>query len=125
MAHLVVFVLDNLEQCSAVLEAWEEAGALGMTILESTGLRRLRVALRDDLPLLPSLRDLLASQELRHRTLFTVVADEAVVERIIAATEQVVGDFSRHHAGLLFVVPVTRVLGLEKWGPAESGISSD
>jgi nitrogen regulatory protein P-II 1 len=118
VAHLVVFVLDNLEQCSVVLEAWEEAGAPGVTILESTGLRRLRGAMRDDLPLVPSLRDLLASQELRHRTLFTIVADEAVVERIIAATEQVVGDFSLHHTGLLFVVPVTRVLGLEKQGPA-------
>jgi hypothetical protein len=62
MAHLVVFVLDNLEQCSAVLEAWEEAGALGVTILESTGLRRLRGVMRDDLPLLPSLRDLLVAR---------------------------------------------------------------
>lgn len=119
MAHLVIFVLDNLEQGPAVLEAWEEAGAPGVTILESTGLRRLRGAMRDDLPLLPSLRDLLASQELRHRTLLTVVPDEAMVERIIAATEQVVGDFSLHHTGLLFVVPVTRVLGLEKQDPAE------
>ncbi len=125
MAHLVVFVLDNLEQYSAILEAWEEAGAPGVTILESTGLRRLRGAMRDDLPLLPSLRDVLASQELRHRTLFTVVADEALVERIVAATEQVVGDFSQHRTGLLFVVPVTRVLGLEKRAPAASGSSSD
>ena len=35
------------------------------------------------------------------------------------STEQVVGDFSLHHTGLLFVVPVTRVLGLEKQDPAE------
>jgi len=114
MAHLVVLVLDNLEQCSAILEAWEEAGVPGATILESTGLRRLRGVLRDDLPLLPSLRDLLASQELRHRTLFTVVEDEATVQRIIAATERIIGDFTRDNTGLLFVVPVSRVLGLEK-----------
>lgn len=119
MAHLVVLVLDNLEQCSAVLEAWEEAGAPGATILESTGLRRLRGAVRDDLPLLPSLRDVLSGQELRHRTLFTVVADEATVERIVSATEQVVGDFSHPYSGLLFVVPVTRALGLEKQRPVE------
>ncbi len=117
MAHLVVFVLDNLEQCSQVLDAWERAGAPGVTILESTGLGHLRGAMRDDLPLIPSLRDLLASQELHHRTLFSVIPDEETVERVIAATEQVIGDFTRHHTGLLFVVPVARVLGLEKRSP--------
>ena len=85
-----------------------------MTILESTGLARLRSAMRDNIPLLPSLRDLLTSQEFRHRTLFTVIEDEATLERVITATEQIIGDFSCHHIGLLFVAPVTRVLGLEK-----------
>ena len=114
MTHLLVFVLDNLEQCPDILDAWEEAGVPGVTILESTGLGHLRSAMRDDLPLLPSLRDLLASRELHHRTLFTVIEDEATLERIITATERIIGDFTRHHTGLLFVVPVIRVLGLEK-----------
>ncbi len=114
MTHLLVFVLDNLEQCSDILDAWKEAGAPGVTILESTGLGRLRDAMWDDLPLLPSLRDLLSSRELHHRTLFTVIEDEATLERIIAATERIIGDFTRYHTGLLFVVPVERVLGLEK-----------
>ena len=89
-------------------------GAPGVTILESTGLRRVRGVLRDDLPLMPSLADLPASQELRNRTLFTVVPDEAMVDRIISATEHVVGDLAQHHTGLLFVVRVSRVLGLQK-----------
>lgn len=114
MAHLLVFVLDNPEQCSDILKAWEEAGAPGVTILESTGLGRLRHCLWDDLPLMPSLRDILASRELHHRTLFTVIEDEATVERVIAATEQIIGDLTGHHTGFLFVVPVTRVLGLRK-----------
>lgn len=114
MAHLLVFVLDNLEQCPAILDAWEEAGVPGVTILESTGLGRLRGMLQDDLPLFPSLHDLLASRELHHRTLFTVIEDEATLERVIAATERLIGDFTRHHTGLLFLIPVTRVLGLEK-----------
>ncbi len=45
MANLVVFVLDNIEQCSDVLDAWEQAGVSGVTIFESTGLGRLRSAL--------------------------------------------------------------------------------
>lgn len=119
MAYLVVFVLDNPERCPSILEAWEEAGVLGVTILESTGLGRVRGVMRDDIPLLPSLRDVLASQELHQRTLFSVIEDDATVERVIAATERVIGDFSRRHTGVLFVVPVARVLGLEKRDPEE------
>lgn len=112
--NLVVLVLDCTEQCHDVLNAWEEAGAGGITILESTGMRRMQAAMKDDLPLMPSLRDLVAGQEAHHRTLFTVVPDEATVDRICAATERVVGDLSQPNTGLLFVVPVSRVLGLHR-----------
>ena len=114
MPHLIVFVLDCRDQCPDVLSAWEEAGAPGVTILESLGLGRLRVAMRDDLPLMPSLDDLLGRSELRHRTLFTVVQDEATLDRIIAATQRIVGDFGRPHSGLLFTVELDRVLGLKR-----------
>ena len=114
MTQLLVFVLNNLEQYPDILDAWEEAGAPGITILESTGVGRIRSVVRDDLPLMPSLRDLLARHEMHHRTLFTVIEDEQVLEKVIKATERVIGDFTRHHTGLLFVVPVTRVLGLDK-----------
>ena len=115
MTHLLVYVLDNIDQYPAILEAWELAGVPGATILDSTGLGQLRErSIRDDLPLMPSLASLLPSQEVNHRTLFTVIEDEAVLERVIAATKTVIGDFTRHHTGLLFVVPVLIALGLEK-----------
>ena len=117
MTHLVVLVLDDPELCPSVLDAWEEAGAGGATILDSTGLRRVQNALREDLPLFPSMRDFWSSDEARHRTLFTVVGDEATVERIAAATERVTGDLSGPHTGLFFVLPVIKVLGLDKEPP--------
>jgi len=117
MTHLVVLVLDDPELCPSVLDAWEEAGAGGATILESTGLRRVQNALREDLPLFPSMRDFWSSDEALHRTLFTVVGDEGTVARIAAATERVVGDLRQPHTGLFFVVAVTQVLGLDKQLP--------
>lgn len=116
MAYLVVLVLDCVELCPDLIRAWEEAGVSGITILESTGMGRLRAAFQDDLPLMPSLRDVLTAGELHHRTLFTVVRDEETVERAIAATQRVVGDLSQPNTGFLFVVPVARVLGLERAG---------
>jgi nitrogen regulatory protein P-II 1 len=117
--HLVVFVLDCVEQCPDLLNAWEQAGAVGITILESTGLRRFQAAMRDDLPLMPSMRDLLAGQETHHRTLFTVVPDEATVDRIITATERLAGDLLQPNSGFLFVVPVSRAVGLQKQSDAK------
>ena len=114
MTHLLVLVLDNPDQCPDILDTWENAGAPGVTILESTGLRRLQGAVRDDLPLIPSMSDLLTSRESHHRTLFSVIGDEETLERIIDATKRMIGDFNRHNTGLLFVVPVGRVCGLEK-----------
>ena len=115
MYHMILLVVDDVDQCPSILDAWEAAGAVGITILESTGLGRVRESsIRDDLPLMPSIMNLLRSQEEHHRTIFTVVETEEMVERLIAATESVVGDLEQPDKGVLFVLPVTRAVGLSK-----------
>lgn len=114
MAHLLVAIINDMAKCHEVLQAWEEAGVSGATILESTGLARLKAVARDDLPLIPSLRDLLTSHEFHHRTIFTVVEDEETVERLAEVTQRIVGDFSKPDTGLMFAVPVGKVWGLKK-----------
>ena len=113
MYHMILLILDKLEQCPSVLDAWDAAGAAGITILESTGLARVRkTALRDDLPLMPSIDSLLKGREEHHRTLFTVVEGEAQVDRIIEATLAITGNLDEPNSGALFVLPVTRAVGL-------------
>jgi nitrogen regulatory protein PII len=117
MFHLVVLVLDDPDKCRAVLDAWDAAGAPGVTILDSSGLGRVRRAtLRDDLPLMPSLNDLLQRDEDRHRTLFTLIKDPSLIEAIVQATQAVIGDLDNKDTGVLFVVPVSQVYGLRKVG---------
>ncbi len=114
MYHMILLILDELEQCPSVLDAWDAAGAAGITILESTGLARVRKsALRDDLPLMPSIESLLKGREEHHRTLFTVVEDEVQVDRIIEATLAITGNLDEPNSGALFVLPVTRAVGLQ------------
>ena len=113
MYFMILLVLDDVDQCKPVLGAWEATGIGGVTILESTGLGRARqFQYRDDLPLLPSLSDLLRKQEERHRTLFTVVDAEENVDRVIDATESILGDLEGEDNGVVFVLPVARVKGL-------------
>ncbi len=112
MAYLVVFVVDDPGECTSILEAWEAVGVIGVTILESTGLGRLRRAgLRDDLPLMPSIRDLLQTREVHHRTLFSVVEDQETVDKMVDAVQEQIGDLSQPHTGFLFVLPVLQVYG--------------
>jgi nitrogen regulatory protein PII len=115
MAYWVVLVLDDPDRTRDVLDAWEAAGVPGVTILDSSGLDRVRRAgIRDDVPLMPSLSDLFRRQEDLHRTLFSVVEDQSQVDAMVQATEAVVGKLDRAHTGLLFVVPVGQVYGLPK-----------
>lgn len=113
MYHMVILVVNNLEQCPDVLDAWEAAEVPGITILESTGMGNIRQAgLRDDVPLMPNLSDLFRSKEHRHRTLFTVVEGEEKVDEIIAISRKILGDLDQPDNGVLFVLPVSRVVGL-------------
>ena len=114
MYHMILLVLDDINQCTTILEAWEAQGVGGVTILESTGLGRVRkMSIRDDIPLMPSLSRLLQTREERHRTLFTVVETEEMVDEVIKATESILGDMEEPHNGVIFVLPVSRVVGLE------------
>jgi nitrogen regulatory protein P-II 1 len=114
--NLVLFVLHDPEKLRQLLAAWEEAGVSGATVLFSTGLGRINQspALRDDLPLLPSLEDFLPKVEHLSRTLFSMIDDEEVVKRVVTATESVIGDLNEPDRGLLMVLPVAKVFGLRK-----------
>ena len=113
---LVLFVLNNADLLDQVLDAWEETGVTGVTILHSTGLGRTRMGpgLRDDIPLLPSLKSLLQHEEYFSRTMISVVPDNEMADKVISATNRVVGDLDRPDTGLLVVIPLEKVYGLNK-----------
>lgn len=115
MNYLVVLIVNNIDDCPTILDGWEAAGALGITILSSTGLGHLRRAgLCDDMPLMPSLQDLFGSEEVHHRTLLSVVDSQELVDKMISIARQVIGDLDTAHTGFLFVVPVIQTIGFGK-----------
>ncbi len=115
MIFQILCVLNDPEKEEDLLDAWEEAGVGGVTILHSTGLGRMRgLSLRDDLPLMPSLGSLFQHEEYLNRTLFTIVDGEDLVDKVVEATQKITGDLSLPHTGLLVVLPVARAYGLKK-----------
>lgn len=108
-------VLDNPALLNDVLVAWTDAGVVGITILESTGVHRVRSrASTQDVPFMLGFSRLMRTDQVGHNTLFAVVPGLEVVERVVAATEKVVGDLSQPNTGVLFAVPVAAAWGLPK-----------
>ena len=63
---------------------------------------------------MPSLEDFLPRVERLSRTIFSMIDDDAVVDKVVAATQRVVGDLCEPDRGLLIVLPVAQVYGLRK-----------
>lgn len=121
-------VLDNPALLNDVLEAWTDVGVRGITILESTGVHRVRSrASTQDMPFMLGFNRLLRTDQVGHNTLFAVVPSMEIVEAIVAATETIVGDLSQPHTGVLFAVPVTAAWGLPKqpFGSSQDGTGEE
>ncbi len=111
MKRMVLLILTDPDLCVEVMEAWDRAGAPGITVLESAGLNTLRESVRgrDDLPLMPSLVELLRTQEVHNRTIFSVVEDETQAQSLLQATEQIFARFDaekQNVSAVMFVLPV-------------------
>ena|SRR5579859_256403 len=110
MPVLLIAVIDDAARIWDVIDAWERVGVHNATILDSTGLHRAR-GLREDLPLFPSVHDLLQTEG-HHRTLWSVLPDGVDPEAVVRVTEEVVGSLDEPRRGILFTVPVLKVWGL-------------
>lgn len=116
MNYMIILVLHDTETLDPVLSAWEESGVGGVTILPSTGLARLRRrgGLAEDLPLIPSIEDIMEHIQDTNRTLFTVVAGEEMVDRVKRATESITGPLDDPDTGIMIVLPTYAVYGLNR-----------
>lgn len=108
-------VLDNPALLNDVLEAWTDIGVRGVTIIESTGVHRVRSRTSaQDAPFMLGFSRLLRTDQVGHNTLFAVVPSMEIVEQLVEATETIVGDLSQPNTGVLFAVPVAAAWGLPK-----------
>jgi hypothetical protein len=110
---LVILITARTERTLDIAEAWQQAGASGVTILEGYGLRRLQeqLGIRDDLPLMPSLATLMHQQEISTHVLVSVVGD-SLAGQLYQATVEILGDLTLPDNGFIFTLDVGNTLGL-------------
>ena len=113
MNQMIIFVLNDLDKSAELLEAWEAAGARGITCINTTGLGNIRnTAEITDLPFYLSLADILKSKQHHHCTFFTVVDSENLLEKLVQVAQDVTGGLDAPNTGILFTIPVSSVYGL-------------
>ncbi|NMC12721.1 MAG: hypothetical protein GYA34_07530 [Chloroflexi bacterium] len=113
---MLMFVLDDPGLLDDLLEAWENAGVRGATIVESTGIHRRRKKIIPMRYIFQSTGDV----EENHYTLFVIVENEGIVQACLNATEKLVGDLNKPNTGVFAAWPLSVVKGVPSEAEEES-----
>lgn len=105
--RLVVLVLNDPERLDEILTALLELGVTGATVLDSEGMGRI---LPDQVPVFGGLQAAVAARP-RNATILSVL-EASRVDPVVARVQEVLGDLSAPSTGIVFVLPVERVVGL-------------
>lgn len=108
--QLLIAVINQEEKIEEILSGFLEIGITGATLLSSEGMGRLLAA---EVPIFAGLQALAGRTRPRNQTLFSVIDDDAKVDRALALLQEVCGSFDTPATGIAFTVPVNRVLGLK------------
>jgi Nitrogen regulatory protein P-II len=113
MAKLVVLITTHVEKTLAIAEAWQKAGAPGVTLVPSHGFRTLKERSRKlELPHFVNLATILKQVDDTTHMLLSVV-DDNLVEALAQATRSVLRDPLTPKTGIGFVIDVDRVFGMD------------
>jgi nitrogen regulatory protein P-II 1 len=106
--QLLVAVINHAEKVDDVLAGFVELGITGATVVGSEGMGHV---LSHDVPIFAGVRTLSQRSRPTNQTVFSVI-DDALVEAAIALIQDVCGDLDSPGAGIVFTIPVARVVGL-------------
>jgi nitrogen regulatory protein PII len=114
MSKLVILITSRIEEGHQIGEAWQTAGAPGVTYIESYGLRRLQEVSKSAelLPGMMSMFEILRQQEETSLIVLSVVDNDDTVNKLVSVTQEVLGDLLSPNTGVLFVLDVARAIGV-------------
>lgn len=107
-AQLLVAIINDPEKLDEILSGFLELGITGATIMATEGMGRL---LSHDIPIFAGLQTLITRSRPQNRTILSVVTEDRV-EPALALLQDVCGNLADPATGIVFVLPVTRVVGL-------------
>ena len=106
--HLLVAVLNSPDDLDTILAGFVELGVRGATTINSEGMGRV---LSHDIPIFAGLQTLLNRSGPENRTILTVISTD-LIDPVISLIQESCGDLEKPATGIIFTVPVDRVVGL-------------
>lgn len=116
---LVILITAQAENGLTVAQAWQDAGAPGVTIIRAHGLHSLQREAREGTVELPrsalSMAAMMAAiidrVEERAELILSVVDDD-MVNTLEKAAANILGDLSERDTGVMFILPIERAIGV-------------
>jgi nitrogen regulatory protein PII len=110
--ELLVVVLGQEDKLDPILAGFVEIGITGATVIESRGMARQLSEDATAAPVFAGLQELLARARPQSKTIFSVVETQAKLDAAIEMIQKVCGDMTNPGTGIVFTMPVNRVVGL-------------
>lgn len=108
-------ILNDTNYLDDVLAGFVEVGVSGATILDSQGMASAIVhGNNQEIPLFGSLQTLLGNSYPYNKTIFTVLENEELVEKVVKSIREVIGEEDKNNAGFMFTVPIGKVYDMGK-----------
>lgn len=107
--QLLIAVVNQEEKLDEILSALVELGVTGATIIGSEGMGRV---LSHDIPIFAGLETLARRSRPQNQTIFSVIREDDKVDQVIAVLQEICGNFEAPATGIVFTIPVNRVVGL-------------
>lgn len=110
---VLFLILNKTEKLNEILEGFMKVGLKGATVVDSQGMGSALA--ESNIPMFGGLlRSVLDNNRPFNKVIFTVVQDEETLDNAIKSVEDILGDMSKPGVGLMFVMPVDRVVGWTK-----------
>lgn len=114
---LLIVILHDANCLPGLLKAWRRIGVPGSTILPSAGSYLAESWVKRTG--LTSFLSLFDQSKLQQRTLLSLIDDPDILELAVAEADRVVKGFDHPHSGILFTLPIGKVLGSKKWNEVQ------
>ena len=102
-------VVNQEEKLEEILSGFLALGVTGATVLHSEGMGKV---LAQDVPVFAGLQTLMSRSRPQNTTILSVIESEDVLEKAIALVQEVCGDLAEPSTGIVFTVPLSRMVGL-------------
>lgn len=116
---LVLLITAQVEQGMEVAEAWQEAGAPGVTIVRTHGLRSLQESVKSGSVELPrmlvsmaaAMAHVITTLEAPGQMLISVVPSD-MVDTLEAVASEVLGDLTEPYNGIMIILDIEKAIGV-------------